>query len=358
MGDKVLLLGLDGGEDAALTELLIALGYEPASAPWHGFSPRGLGRRRPDAIVAEADAAGAERLGELCREARVRWGDGFPVLAISGRSKFLEMAELLDAGASDILPRGFAPALLDRKLSRCLNDTRPSVKEEEAEELPPGLAQIFSRPGLIRLGDLAAIHPGAAPRRPLYRRLAPPDRDWRGVLTGDVMGRFHVGRPESFLKWSRFHLFRLPSPEEYDVEEKVLLRRTGPPLAAAVDRSRLPAGADVYAVTPREGISAGFIACLLNSRLMDFYFNRLAKVSADGRLRPEDIREAPVPRPDADLVQELSRTAALLAHYGPNPEGWGDRQAKDELCERMEDAIFSLYRVGAQIRESLAALHF
>ena len=149
----------------------------------------------------------------------------------------------------------------------------------------------------------------------------------------------------------------MPDRSEYDVPEKVLLSRSGPPLVAAVDKSRLPVGNDVYSLVPREGVGAGFLACLLNSRLLDFYGNRLAG-NQDSRLRPESIREIPVPDPERVSMQQFARYAALLAHFGPNPQSWIDRQSRDEVLEEMDDAVFALYGAGREAREGLAAMHF
>jgi frataxin-like iron-binding protein CyaY len=58
------------------------------------------------------------------------------------------------------------------------------------------------------------------------------------------------------------------------------------------------------------------------------------------------------------LSQELSKAAALLSHFGPNPESWIDRQSKDELWRQMEESVFAAFGAGAEAKNSLAALHF
>lgn len=358
MGEAILLVGF--GKTALLetAEELVRLGYRPLARSWRDFSPTAFGKgRRPGLILVDADQPSAASMPEFCDHVRQYWGETFPIIAISASTKFSELSLLLDAGASDCLRAGDTGPLMTRKITRCLADVADAGDEDE-DELPGSLTRIFSRPSLFRLGDLASVYPGAAPRKPSYRRLAPPDDDWRGVLSAAAVGRFLAGKPDMYLRWSRLHLFRLPAPEEYAVQEKVLLRRAGPPLAAAVDRSRLPAGNNVYSLVPRDGIAAGYLACILNSRLMDFYFNRLASLGEGGFLRLEDVREAPIPRPSTSANQELSKTAALLAHYGPNPQNWVDKQSKDELWERMEDAVFELYGADREARSGLAALHF
>lgn len=355
MVDKILVLGMDADALRLVSELLENMGREAMAMSWRDFSPRSFGRQRPALVVADVNGANAETIEKLFEPVHKSWGETFPVIALSGVRKFHEIAAILDAGADFCLPLPPDAGLFEQKIARCLNKAAVS---ELREDLPHELVAVFSAPGLARLSDVAAIHQGVAPRYATFRRLAPPDHDWRGVLSSGVVGRFFVGRPETYLRWSRFHLFRLPDPAEYAVKEKVVVRRIGPPLAAAVDRSRLPVGADLFSLVPREGVSAGFLACLLNSRLMDFYFNRLAGAAASGRLRAEDLRNLPLPRPTDALAQDMARTAALLAHYGPNPQGGIDRDNKDELLRHMEDAIFGLYGLNQAARQELAALCF
>lgn len=355
------MLGHGKNSGPALAGKLTELGYQPVLETWAGFTPRSFGRNRPLAILADVDKPAARPMEEFTVGIRKLWGESYPIIAVSAARKFQEVSALLDAGADDCLPKAAAGELLERKLARCLDRLAPAGGggDELAGEVPDSLLGVFSdNPRLARLGDLVEVHAGATPRRPTFRRMAPPDQDWRGVLTSDAVDRFYVGRPTSYLSWSRLHLFRMPQPQEYAVAEKVLLCRAGPPLAAAVDRSRLPAGTDVYALVPREGTGAGYFACVLNSRLADFYFNRVASLGTDGRLRLEDIREMPVPRPSAAALQELGRVASLLAHFGANPRSWVDRQSRDELLESMENAVFSAYGADREVREGLAALHF
>lgn len=362
MSEKILLLGYDSDGGLALAKELAGLGYQPAAAPWQDFSCRAYGRNRPALILADVDQPRAVPLEDLCRETRRKWGEDYPVVAMSKASKVHDVALLLDAGAAEVLPPKPPAELLGRKLTRCLarrGGRAAQPRGELAEDAPPpALFALFRRRELVRLGDLASVYPGAMPRRTTFRRMAPPDQDWRGVSTADGLHRFSLGKPTAFLRWSRVHLFRRPSAEEYDVREKVVVRRAGPPVVAAIDRSGVPAGPDVYSIVPREGIPVGFLACVLNSRLLDFYFNRMAGVPEDGRLRLEDLRDMPLPRPSEEASLGLTRAAALLTHYGPNPQSWIDRQSKEEQMREMEEAVFALYGAGTAALSELAALHF
>lgn len=361
--DAILLLGQTREIGAELVKLLAGAGYRPKAASWGEFNPRGWRRgERPAAILANIDSQDAPDTAEFCRKVKKFWGEHFPVIATTAAQKVMHIAALLDKGIYDCFPPLPSVKLLEWKIARAIKQNTAPSASELTEEVPGNLLGVFMGNGnenanLVRLGDLVSIHAGATPRRPWCRRVAPPDDSWKGVMTSDAMDRFHVGKPVSYLLWSRLHLFRLPPAEEYSVPEKVLLSRSGPPLAAAVDKSRLPAGTDVYSLVPREGVGAGYVACLLNSRLLDFYFNRLAD-NPDGRLRAESIRDTPAPRPTPEVMAEFARYSALLSHFGSSPQSWIDRQSREEIAEQMEAAVFALYGAGNEVREGLAAMHF
>ncbi len=358
MADKVVLLGMEQDCGARLVPVLAAAGLEPVALDWPEFSPRGFGRDRPKCVLVDVDNPSAQPMEEFSLGLRKAWGEYYPIVAVAASRRFRDVSALLDAGASDCLAKTAPAKLMEKKILRAAAGAVKPVADELTDEVPtPLLSLLIGNDRCIHLGDIAGVYAGVTPRRPGYRRMAPPDDKWRGVITSDAVDRFFVGRPAGYLLWSRFHLFRMPPPEEYSVAEKVFLSRSGPPLRAAVDRSRTPAGTDVYSIVPKENVGAGFIACLLNSRLLDFYFNRFGGAS-DGRIRAEALRNTPVPRPTAEAVAEMARYAALLAHFGPNPEGWIDRQSRDEIREQMDNAVFRLYGAGAEAMAGLAALHF
>lgn len=359
MSCKVLLLGNERKSGMELARLLIEMGHEPLADDWGAFNPRSYSRfSRPKLLIANCDQEGALPFDRFCLRLRKAWGENFPVIALSKSKKFERAAELIDAGASACLAPDTPEPLVVRKITACLlNNSAPAVSEL-TEEVPGTLMGLFfGNNDLVRLGELASVHSGVAPRSGWSRRTAPPDESWRKVITADMVGQFHIGAPSTYLLWSKLHLFRVPGVDEYSVPEKVVVSRVGPPLTAAVDRARLAVGADMYSIVPSEGVGAGYLACLLNSRLLDFYFNRLA-VEQDGRLRPEGLRNVPVPKPEQGMNREFDRYATLLAHFGPMPESWIDRQSKDEVRTQMDEAVFAAYGVGVEARKELAGLHF
>ncbi len=336
---------------------LRGLGYATDASAWSDFLPRRFSRNRPDVIIADMDRKAAQSMDELSRLVGKTWGK-IPVIALIESTKFKDISFMLDNGAADCISKSIPLAALDKRITRALDEPR-QVVDELTEEIPLHLLKLFiGNNHLVPLEDVCSIHAGASPRHPTWRRMAPPDNSWRGVLTAAAIDRFQASRPDAYLRWSKFSLFRMPEPSEYAVREKVLLRHSGPPMVAAIDRSHLPAGAGVYSLVPNENINAGFLACFLNSRLLDFYFNRLAKPGSGGHIHMDVLRRTPVPIPSGKALQDLNRIAVLLEHFGPNPESWIDRQTKNELLEEMERIVFSLYQANENVVASLEAMHF
>jgi|GEM_PF-2160806 len=363
MDKKILLIGHEKVAGLALAAMAIQNDLTPAASAWGRFNIKDLGRRnRPNLVVAAMDTFPGESPESFCQALRARCGERLPIFATLESKKFVAVSRLLDAGFTDCLPPVPDDELFNRKVTRALDDrngAQPYLFDSE-DEIPEALVKVFEGcSGGMTLGDVATVHCGAAPRYRFFRRMAPPDDGWRKVISAENISRFSVSGERIYLSWSRLHLFRLPHPEEYAVREKVVVRRAGPPIMAAVDRTGGPISQDVYSLVPVEGVPAGFIACLLNSRIADFYFNRMLDTTATaGRLKPALLRNFPLPEPDPDVMLELSKASGLLGHFGQNPQSWTDRQRRDEIVQTMEEKLFMLYGVDSEARQGLEALHY
>ncbi len=363
MDKKILLIGHEKVAGLALAAMAIQNDLTPVASSWGSFTIKDLGRRnRPNLVIAAMDDFPAESPETFCQALRTRCGENLPIFATLESKKFVAISRLLDAGFTDCLPPLPDEELFSRKVTRALvnpSGAQPYLFDAE-DEIPEALVKVFEKcSGGMTLGDVTAVHCGVAPRYRFFRRMAPPDAGWRKVISGENISRFAVSGERIYLSWSRLHLFRLPNPAEYAVREKVVVRRAGPPIVAAVDRTGGPIGQDVYSLVPVEGVPAGFIACLLNSRIADFYFNRMLDTTRTaGRLKPALFRNFPLPEPDPDIMLELSKASGLLGHFGQNPQSWVDRQRRDEIVHDVEEKLFMLYGVGSEARQGLEALHY
>ncbi len=219
---------------------------------------------------------------------------------------------------------------------------------EAALDAPPEIIEVFNalRARAPRVGDVAEIFAGVMPRRESFRRLAKPGPGWAAAISADAVSRFYVAEPQIFVRLDRMAVMRMPKAEEYDQPEKVVLRRVGPPVIAAVDRSRCLVYGDVYAIVPVSGLLGGYLAAVLNSSAVDFYLNRvrpLAGAPSGGYLRQVDIEAIPLPVPPLAQQREIDKLAANLAVL--NDPVFLDRshEGRIRIEKQIEQLIFRIY---------------
>ncbi|MCX7934688.1 MAG: hypothetical protein N3A66_05445 [Planctomycetota bacterium] len=224
---------------------------------------------------------------------------------------------------------------------------------EAALDVPPELLAVFNaaRATAPRLGDVAEVFAGVMPRREAFRRLAKPGPGWAAAISAESVSKFYVAEPQIFVRLDRMALMRLPKAEEYDQPEKVVLRRVGPPVIAAVDRSRCLVYGDVYAIVPVSGLLCGYLAAALNSRAVDFYLNRirpLAAAPAGAYLRQVDIEAIPLPVPSLAQQREIDNLVANLAVLNEPAFQQRSHEGRIRLEMQIEQAIFRVYGLAEQ----------
>jgi predicted RNA methylase len=151
--------------------------------------------------------------------------------------------------------------------------------------------------------------------------------------------------------------------------DKILVRRTGDHVLAAVDRERRYASNNFFVVLPRAdaepiGLGLDGLCALLNSRFMTWYFRtiepRRGRIFAELKIKHLTVFPLPVAVARAGacaalerLGAERARVAALL-HAAPGRQGEaGEEQAAlraraDELDAAIEREIYGLYGLRAQ----------
>ncbi len=349
-------------QDAALVpceipKTLMARGYEVEiwNAPNTRLDP--LAETPPEMVILAMDEIDTGHLAMAQALRHEKALKAVPVLAIIPPVKIGTAEKLLKMGIDDYLPRPFQPAQLTLKIGKLLRGDQP---ENEMRVIPDALREAFSRilEEARHLGDMAEVFPGATPRSRSYRRQAPPGPGWKGVIIDEAVKPFYVGREREFVKWSPDALARMPHDEEWDQREKVVMKRAESPVAAAVDTSRCPVAAELFAIVPARGLDCSFLACLLNSRLIDFYLHRIRPPREDLAgvyLRRPDIEAIPVIVPEAS---EQKRFAPMAKRRGTLEALHGGRRASKQMCGTMNEAIFDVYGLGPEAREELKGLHF
>lgn len=143
-------------------------------------------------------------------------------------------------------------------------------------------------------------------------------------------------------------------------QPKILVRRTGDHVLAAVDRERRFASNNFFVVVPRAGagpchLDLDGLCALLNSKFMTWYFRtiepRKGRIFAELKIKHLSAFPLPAaavgasPAACAELGRlgaERARVAALL-HDAPVADQAPLRASADELDARIEQAVYSLY---------------
>ncbi len=327
--------------------------------------PEGLAvarRQKPDAVILNVPLLDVEG---VCRRLRMslRHQD-IPILAISASQKISEVEAWFRSGVDAFLTKPFSLEALLHKIDHLLKASEAKTEaEDEIARVPEELREAYNRiPEMSRrLGDMAEVYSGLAPREKRYRRPSSPGRNWAPVLTGEALSAFHLGDEWAFMPLEKWALLRMPAATEYDQPEKVVLQRSAPPLTAAVDRTRSPIANELYSVVPARGLLCGYLACLFNSRLMDFYLHRIQPVPntpAGSFLKRIQIEALPVIVPAEEKQEELAAIERKLAARELRPTAPQRRLERANLLRDMNRIIFAIYGFSPAEIMRLGDLHF
>ena len=108
--------------------------------------------------------------------------------------------------------------------------------------------------------------------------------------------------------------------EVFDAPEKIVIRQTGDSLIATLDRKQFVCMNNMHTIVQRDGnYDLRFILGLLNSRLLNFYFQWLnpEKGEALAEVKKEHVEKLVIKRPSEkqhkDIVDFVSRILAAKA---------------------------------------------
>ncbi len=154
-------------------------------------------------------------------------------------------------------------------------------------------------------------------------------------------------------------------PEWHD-REKVLVRRTGDSVLAAVDREKRYAGNNFFLVFPvaPTALTLDGLAALLNSPLITWFFRCIEprRGRAFAELKIKHLRRFPVPSKAADpeLVQRLNDRSLRRARLAQERRRIDDEVARAAMTsiirqadEQLEQIVFSLFRLSDDRQERI-----
>jgi hypothetical protein len=154
---------------------------------------------------------------------------------------------------------------------------------------------------------------------------------------------------------------------EWHARDKILVRRTGDFVLAAVDRARRYASNNFFLVFFKEpsAIDLDALCALLNSRFMTWYFRtiepRRGRVFAE--LKIKHLSTFPLPEPsDVGAARRLSQLGAeraslaakLVAPSCPSNQAVLERRA-GHLDDQIEELVRDVFQLGAELQHGLTS---
>ncbi|GEM_PF-2141738 len=309
----------------------------------------------PQATILDEDAPDAPA-GAVCKALRKIQGlKEMPILVLCERADMSTTESLLEAGATALLHKPFTPDALARRVKGLV---RP-----EADERPPGLQapkplrEAFARilEETRTLGDVAEVFAGLTPRD-AHTQLAEARRGppWQPVLVETDVRSFEILYTGTHVRYDRRQLLRVPD-EDLLRSLKVVVRRSAPPLVAAVDYGAMFINGGVYGVVPAKGLDRRYVAALLNSRLMDFFLRRIRPLPEHDNLatmlRTVDLQGLPVAVPEPSVQEEIASLVETV-ETGPHTP------PAEQALEQVNDRIFRIYGLARREVRRLANLGF
>ncbi len=285
-----------------------------------------------------------------------------PILVVINKSSVAEIDEMFRIGADDCMSKPFKLASLLAKAETILNEGVPKtdIDNNPIPEVIQKSIEKIKEEGRL-LGDVSEIFIGASVSDPKARRLSSPGSEWTPIIVNEAVAPFYVGKEREYIL-IRKHLIRhTPKESEYAVEEKILLKRTLNPFAAAVDTSQEIFSSELYAIQTAKGLSCPSLACILNSRYANFYFQR-CRLPAEGLrsiyLTKSDIQQLPIIIPKPKQQNKLEEFYTELAKITKKNKDSKDTMKQTKTLKKMNSYIFKIFNINDEAIAAFNSLHF
>lgn len=313
-------------------------------------------------VVLVDQILGDEHLYKTCQAIRKVAPKSFMV-ALQNKNPVATTQAISEGGYDLVLNRDIPVDKIVERVLRCNGLGAVPPLEGRAQRLRDRFESITA--SWPKLGEKCQVHEGIMLQNPKdwIHPEKTSDLDVGFVMNGQI-GPYLVEKRKAF--WTRNEASILSAPDKsiLELQNKLLIYHRAPPVRAAVDREGRYFGPSHYCISPGDrNIGIEDLCCLMNSRMMDFYFHTVfvpgesgAKMSSS--IRSFDLKQIPLPpaivagtSPEVmDRVKELE----LLLHSGAG--GRHDRVL--ELKQQLDEKVFEWFGLNAEDRELLERLHF
>lgn len=216
-----------------------------------------------------------------------------------------------------------------------------------------------------KLGEIADVVEGITMDHPEknLRKNRNTDRDVPFLMNGQIK-KFYIQGAPSFWTPDPDLVLRGPSKKVLDQKPRLMVHSSGPPLKAAIEREGRFFGRSSYAIIPNVDVELEAICVYLNSRMVDFYFNKIfvapeaSRHQAGSYLRTLDIKELPIPKNFLTPLFSTFRDKVLELEM-LLVSGAGNKHVRVvELHKQLEDMIFDQFNFDSVDLHHLEKLHF
>ena len=306
--ERVLVIDDDEDLRATMDLRFSTAGYEVFQASGGEEGLKMAARVRPVAIILDVNMPGMDGY-ETCRRLRgQRRTRNIPVIMLTACRRVGELEEGLAAGADTYLTKPFdGPELVEevRKIVESRREKRASKGSGKADGHEGRVEDVIVerlRAAPRKLGDVARVVPGIllGPRDDLLLADEKTGDEHRSILFEKDVARFVARRPRKYLKFSeRVAAALCPDLGVFDSPRKVLVRRSAPPLVAALDTHKRLVDKTVLVVLPvKRKCRPELLLGVLSSKLASFAIDRVVERARAGVLpwiAPAELEALPVP---------------------------------------------------------------
>jgi CheY-like chemotaxis protein len=356
---KILIVAAEVGTRKKISTYVKTLGHQVIQCITTTEAVRASLREEPDLILIDNNLPG-ENIKDFVAEIR---SDSFigqvPFICITDKSSFGEIESLLSTGITSVIRKPVKLNQLSNRIDEALGIADGDLDSDLAppEILKNAYDEILSHGKTI--GDTSEVFAGITTRdNKKYMAEIKKTERWFPVITEHDIEPFFKEHDNKYVFYEP-RMFLSTPPEDLIENERVVVKRSAPPLCAAVEKDGLLCDMSVYNISPAKGLCCEYIAAYLNSRLMDYFIRRIRPLTQKGglstMLRIIDLQDIPVIIPDPQSQEAI---AELVWQYEGCAMAPRMESRRAHIMAAINKGIFEINGFNKEHVDKLTSLSF
>ena len=165
--------------------------------------------------------------------------------------------------------------------------------------------------------------------------------NFKKYLQGKHMAKYLISPERLYINFIKEELHSNTDEKVYNQKEKILVRKTGNKLMAVIDNEQYFTDQSLYNLYLKKGknIDLNFITALLNSKLLDFYFNKKMITNADVFPYIKGIHLKKLPIKNNNYQEVLSNLVIKVI------ESKKENTNTTDLEQQIDNLVYKLYEL-------------